>query len=97
MAAHSEVLHREYDRIADITNRAYFEMMHPDAPSRASGNYASWAALLLRYHDAIERVSSGDEPDEPPVSMKGQPDVKGARPKPTRPDPSGSPSVELGS
>lgn len=76
MTAHSDILHREYDRIASITDDAYLEMMLPDAPSRASGNYASWAALLLRYHDAIERVSSPDEPEAPPVSMKGQPDVE---------------------
>ena len=97
MAAHNDILHREFDRIAALTDISYHAMLTPDAPARAEANYAAWAALLLRYHDAIERVS-GDEPDAPPVSMKGQPDVDGnTRPKPTRPDPSGSPSVEVGS
>ena len=73
MTGHSDILHREYGRIASITDAAYFEMMNPDAPARASGNYASWAALLLRYHDAIERVS-GDWPADGPVSHAGPPD-----------------------
>ena len=74
MTVHSNVLWREFDRIADITDEAYRDMMHPESGARASVNYASWAALLLRYHDAIERVS-GDEPPEAPVSMKGQSDA----------------------
>ena len=93
MAEHNDILHREFDRIAALTDISYHAMLTPDAPARAEANYAAWAALLLRYYGAIEKVSE-DEPDAPPVSMKGQPDAM--RPKPTRPDPSGSPSVEVG-
>ena len=69
---HSEILRREFDRIAEETDAAYSVMR--EGEPRGEAVYKEWAGLLLRYHDAIERVT-GKEPSIPPRSMKGSPDT----------------------
>ena len=65
---HREILRREFDRIAKFTDEAYVDAI--EGPAKKMADYRDWATLLLRYHDAIERVT-GKEPSVPPRSMKG--------------------------
>ena len=73
-AYHTQILRREFERVARLTDAAYEEMMAEEDSSRAASAYKDWTALLLRYHDAIERVS-GKESGTVPASMKGEPDA----------------------
>ena len=67
---HRDILRREFERIAEFTDNAYSVLVDGEE-TRGEANYKDWAALLLRYHDALERVT-GKEPAAPPQSMKGR-------------------------
>lgn len=74
MQDHHGILRREFERIAKITDEAYLDLTDADldVPSKLTeASYKDWAGLLLRYHDAIERISKGEEGQPPPLpSMK---------------------------
>lgn len=63
-----DILRREFDRIAIYTDAA-FEELAEGTSSHAAATYKDWAALLLRYHDAIERIA-GKQSQAPVRSMK---------------------------
>ncbi len=80
---HREVLRREFERIAALTEEAYqrLEALKPSSEVTSDvmslpglraleAVYKDWAGLLLRYHGAIEQIT-GKEDQTPPRSMKG--------------------------
>ncbi len=81
---HHDILRREWGRIAAITDAVYQAML-PRADNEEATElprlgdkfgmaaYKEWASLLLRFHDAIERISEGEGGvgDIPP--MKAEP------------------------
>lgn len=76
MNAHRDVLRREFDRIAALTDGAYramYEAHRDGEPAKLlEKQYADWASLLLRYHQAVEGVSKDEgEPHDLP-SMKAR-------------------------
>jgi hypothetical protein len=76
---HHAILHREFDRIAAITDEA-FNTLSEDAAEEGQvsklleARYKDWAGLLLRYHDAIERISkeTGDTAPDLPSMKRGE-------------------------
>ena len=70
---HHAVLRREWERIAAITDAAYNDMgkdtvKEGHVSKLLEARYKDWAGLLLRFHDAIERISKGEEGvDLPPM------------------------------
>ncbi len=52
------------ERIAELTDSAYDDLSEAqkkgDGIHAAESKYSAWAALLLRYHDAVERVVEGE-------------------------------------
>ncbi len=66
---HHKILRREFDRIANVTNLTWHVATDAEiresfgveeSPKFALAAYKDWAGLLLRYHDAIERISKDD-------------------------------------
>lgn len=62
---HSDDLARQFKRVVVLADAAWEELeaaINEDEPvTRAEARYKDWASVLLRYHDAMERVSGKDE------------------------------------
>ena len=78
---HHTILRREWLRIAALTDASYQDMVHENDTEEGEMNppskfgmaaYKEWAGLLLRFHDAIERISKGEEGIGEMPSMKGK-------------------------
>ena len=78
---HHTILRREWLRIAALTDASYQAMVHENDTEEGEMNppskfgmaaYKEWAGLLLRFHDAIERISKGEEGIGEMPSMKGK-------------------------
>ncbi len=82
----SDILRREFDRIAEETDKAFAVFIGDEEP-RAEADYHAWAALLLKYHAALTKAT-GAEPPMPPQSMKGkeEPDAVPSSSKVPTPD-----------
>ncbi len=62
---HNDDLARQFKRVAGLADSAWEALalaMTEDEPiTRAEARYKDWASLLMRYHDAMERVAGKDE------------------------------------
>ena len=68
---HRAVLLREFERVAALTDAAYVRLMNGDSP-RDEAVYKEWVTVLLRYHDALERVAGKGDGTKSPRPMKGE-------------------------
>ncbi len=77
---HHAILRREWLRVAAITDATYQAMIHENDAEEGESHppskfgmaaYKEWAGLLLRFHDAIERISKGEGDSVDMPSMKG--------------------------
>ncbi len=71
---HTEDLARQFKRVVTLADSAWDELalaIVEEAPiTRAEARYKDWASLVMRYHDAMERVSGKDEGPQGLGSMK---------------------------
>lgn len=62
---HTEALTRQFKRVVLLADAAWEELaacIEDESPiTRAEARYKDWASLVMRYHDAMERVSGKDE------------------------------------
>lgn len=62
---HSDALARQFNRVVQLADDSWDGLqlaIAEDGPTtRAEARYKDWAAVLLRYHDAMERVSGKDD------------------------------------
>ena len=73
--AHTEDLARQFKRVVLLADSAWdaLDALVDEAPiTRAEARYKDWASLVMRYHDAMERVSGKDDGPQGLGSMKAQ-------------------------
>ena len=72
---HTEDLARQFKRVVLLADSAWdaLDALVDEAPiTRAEARYKDWASLVMRYHDAMERVSGKDDGPQGLGSMKAQ-------------------------
>ncbi len=71
---HTDALSRQFARVTLLADSAWDmleEAIEQDEPiTRLEARYKDWASLLMRYHDAMERVAGKDEGPQELGSMK---------------------------
>lgn len=74
--SHTDALTRQFKRVTLLADSAWDTLekaIEEDEPiTRHEARYKDWASLLMRYHDAMERVSGKDEGPANLGSMKAQ-------------------------
>lgn|SRR5574341_1336039 len=76
-------LQEQFQRIRQKTDFAWEDLedaLMEERPTKLlEQNYQSWASLLLRYHEALQKAGIGSSEDSPLPSMKGSaPGIGGA-------------------